>query len=107
MRHIPLKAGDMFVFTGAQLFGACAWQALATLRCCARAEALTHGTLPWGADHERRTIYYLYHPFYMSGGASLSPEQEGQLGDVAKALVAAGKWETHPQSIGQLAAKRL
>ena len=73
----------------------------------ARAEALTHGTLPWGADHERRTIYYLYHPFYMGGGAPLSPEQQAQLGDVETALAAAGQWETHPQSIGQLAAKRL
>ena len=38
---------------------------------------------------------------------ALSPEQEGQLGDVETALVAAGQWETHPQSIGQLAATRL
>ena len=25
-------------------------------------EALTHGPLPWTADHERRTIFYKYSP---------------------------------------------
>jgi ectoine hydroxylase-related dioxygenase (phytanoyl-CoA dioxygenase family) len=37
-QHIPMKAGDALIFT----------------------EALTHGTLPWKATHERRTLLYRY-----------------------------------------------
>ena len=36
--HVPMKAGDALIFT----------------------EALTHGTLPWTAPHERRTLLYRY-----------------------------------------------
>lgn len=37
-QHLPMKPGDALIFT----------------------EALTHGTLPWTADHERRTLLYRY-----------------------------------------------
>ena len=40
VRHIPMRAGDAVIFT----------------------EALTHGTLPWKAAHERRLLRYLYSP---------------------------------------------
>jgi hypothetical protein len=40
VRHLPMKAGDALIFT----------------------EALTHGTLPWTAAHERRTLLYRYSP---------------------------------------------
>jgi hypothetical protein len=29
-------------------------------------EALTHGTLPWAAEHKRRTLLYKYSPFHMT-----------------------------------------
>ena len=37
-KHVPMKAGSAVIFT----------------------EALTHGSMPWTADHERRTLLYLY-----------------------------------------------
>jgi ectoine hydroxylase-related dioxygenase (phytanoyl-CoA dioxygenase family) len=40
VRHLPMKVGDALIFT----------------------ETLTHGTLPWGASHERRTLLYRYSP---------------------------------------------
>jgi len=44
--EVPLGAGDLVVFT----------------------EALTHGTLPWQAAHERRTLLYKYSPGSSSWG---------------------------------------
>lgn len=41
---VPLKAGSVVLFT----------------------EALTHGTLPWTADHERRALFYRYTPGHMA-----------------------------------------
>jgi hypothetical protein len=40
VRHVPVKAGSVIIFT----------------------EALTHGTLPWKADHERRAALFRYTP---------------------------------------------
>jgi ectoine hydroxylase-related dioxygenase (phytanoyl-CoA dioxygenase family) len=40
VRQVVAKAGSVIIFT----------------------EALTHGTLPWRADHERRSILYKYSP---------------------------------------------
>lgn len=34
--------------------------------CILFTEALTHGTLPWTANHERRTVFYKYSPASMS-----------------------------------------
>lgn len=45
-QHIPMKAGSAVIFT----------------------EALTHGSLPWQADHERRTLLYRY-----SAGGYVNP----------------------------------
>jgi hypothetical protein len=40
VREVPMRAGDVVVFT----------------------EALVHGTLPWTAEHQRRTVLYKYSP---------------------------------------------
>ena len=44
VRRVPLRAGSAVVFT----------------------EALTHGTLPWTAEHERRALLYRYTPGHMA-----------------------------------------
>ena len=44
LQHIPHRAGSAIIFT----------------------EALTHGTLPWTADHERRALLYRYTPGHMA-----------------------------------------
>ena len=44
LQHIPHRAGSAIIFT----------------------EALTHGTLPWTAEHERRTVMYRYTPGHMA-----------------------------------------
>lgn len=44
LRHVPHRAGSAIIFT----------------------EALTHGTLPWTADHERRAVLYRYTPGHMA-----------------------------------------
>ena len=41
---VPLRAGSVVLFT----------------------EALTHGTLPWTAEHERRALFYRYTPGHMA-----------------------------------------
>jgi ectoine hydroxylase-related dioxygenase (phytanoyl-CoA dioxygenase family) len=56
VQEVHVKAGDAVVFT----------------------EACTHGTLPWQADHQRRTLIYRYTPGFMafgrSGEEALTPE---------------------------------
>jgi ectoine hydroxylase-related dioxygenase (phytanoyl-CoA dioxygenase family) len=44
LKHIPQPAGSVVIF----------------------AEALTHGTLPRTADHERRALFYRYTPGHMA-----------------------------------------
>ena len=44
LQRIPQRAGSAVIFT----------------------EALTHGTLPWTADHERRALLYRYTPGHMA-----------------------------------------
>ena len=48
VRHVPMKAGSVVLFT----------------------EALTHGTLPWQADHDRRAILLKYAPGHLAWGAA-------------------------------------
>lgn len=53
LRHVPQAAGSVLIFT----------------------EALRHGTLPWNADHERRSVLYKYCPGHMAwGNRKNSPE---------------------------------
>ena len=67
IKPIPMKAGDAVIFT----------------------EALTHGTLPWKADHERRLLRYLYAPsLHIHGHSSQWAEIEHELSAVERALVA-------------------
>jgi Phytanoyl-CoA dioxygenase (PhyH) len=47
VRGVPLQAGDMMVFT----------------------EALTHGTLPWSAGHDRLALLYKYAPGHLCWSA--------------------------------------
>lgn len=63
IKHVPQKAGSFLLFT----------------------EALTHGTLPWTATHQRRSLLYKYCPGHMSWGhhprteeflAPLTPQQQ-------------------------------
>lgn len=51
--HVPQQAGDVLIFT----------------------EALTHGTLPWQADHERRSLLYKYCPAQISWSEHRRPEE--------------------------------
>jgi ectoine hydroxylase-related dioxygenase (phytanoyl-CoA dioxygenase family) len=51
----PVKAGDALIFT----------------------EALTHGTRPWAADHERRALLYKYSPGHQSWSRTYRPAEEG------------------------------
>lgn len=44
LQHVTQKAGSVVIFT----------------------EALTHGTLPWTADHERRALFYRYTPGHVA-----------------------------------------
>ncbi|MET9087207.1 phytanoyl-CoA dioxygenase family protein [Streptomyces sp. NPDC004237] len=41
--HVPMKAGDVVIFT----------------------EAVTHGSIPWSAPHERRALLYKYAPGFV------------------------------------------
>ena len=41
--HVPMKAGDLVIFS----------------------ENTTHGTMPWTADNERRSLFYRYTPPYL------------------------------------------
>jgi ectoine hydroxylase-related dioxygenase (phytanoyl-CoA dioxygenase family) len=43
VKNIPVKKGDLLIFD----------------------EATTHGTMPWTADHERRSLLYRYSPHYL------------------------------------------
>ena len=47
VQNVPWRAGSVVIFT----------------------EALTHGTWPWSADHERRSILYKFSPGHMSWAA--------------------------------------
>lgn len=44
VQQVPMKAGDCILFT----------------------EALTHGTLPWKASHQRRNLFFKYSPKHLT-----------------------------------------
>ena len=52
VQQIPMKAGSICVFT----------------------ECLTHGTLPWQADYERRALIYRYNPTWLGRGPELTSD---------------------------------
>jgi hypothetical protein len=67
--NVSCKAGDMVIFN----------------------EATLHGTLPWTADHERRSLLYRYSPKYLhfAGGTyqTSQPEWVGELTEAQQAVL--------------------
>ncbi|NKB69686.1 MAG: hypothetical protein GKR89_21665 [Candidatus Latescibacteria bacterium] len=67
--NIPCKAGDMVIFN----------------------EATLHGTLPWTAKHERRSLLYRYSPKYLhfAGGTyqTSQPEWVAELTEAQQAVL--------------------
>ena len=65
VKHLPLKAGDAVIFT----------------------EALTHGTVPWKADFERRLLRYLYAPALHTGSAGDFEKIDAELTPLQRVVV--------------------
>ena len=69
VHHVPCKAGDLLIFN----------------------EATTHGTLPWRAEHERRTLMYRFSPKYLhfAGGyyKPQFPEWVSELTEAQRAVL--------------------
>lgn len=67
--NVPCKAGDMVIFN----------------------EATLHGTLPWQAEHERRSLLYRYSPKYLhfAGGTyqTSQPEWVSELSEAQQAVL--------------------
>ena len=67
--NVPCKAGDMVIFN----------------------EATLHGTLPWTAEHERRSLLYRYSPKYLhfAGGTyqTSQPEWVSELSEAQQAVL--------------------
>jgi len=67
--NVPCKKGDLLIFD----------------------EATTHGTLPWRADHERRSLLYRYSPHYLhyAGGyhQTTFPEWVNELTEAQRAVL--------------------
>jgi ectoine hydroxylase-related dioxygenase (phytanoyl-CoA dioxygenase family) len=67
--NVPSKAGDLIIFN----------------------EATTHGTLPWKADHERRSLLVRYSPMYLhfAGGfyETKFPDWVNELTDAQRAVL--------------------
>jgi hypothetical protein len=67
--NVPCKKGDLLIFD----------------------EATTHGTLPWKADHERRSLLYRYSPHYLhyAGGyhQTTFPEWVNELTPAQRAVL--------------------
>lgn len=82
--RVPVQAGDCVLFT----------------------EALTHGTLPWKAEHQRRNLFLKYSPkhlswadryYYPAEGNSVTRLLENKLTDNQRALLAPPSVHNHPQ----------
>jgi ectoine hydroxylase-related dioxygenase (phytanoyl-CoA dioxygenase family) len=67
--NVPCKKGDLLIFN----------------------EATTHGTLPWRAGHERRSLLYRYSPKYLhfAGGTyqTIQPEWVQELTEAQQAVL--------------------
>ena len=70
VNKIPLKAGDAVIFT----------------------EALTHGTVPWKADYERRLLRYLYAPALHVRPKPQFADIAGELDELQKLMVLEHDW---------------
>lgn len=58
VKQVPVKAGDCVIFT----------------------EALTHGTFPWTAHHQRRSLFYKYSPKHLTWAQRYYVAAEGNPG---------------------------
>ena len=65
VKYFSLKAGDAVIFT----------------------EALTHGTVPWKADFERRLLRYLYAPALHTGSAGDFKAIDAELTPLQRVIV--------------------
>ena len=61
----PLKAGDVLIFT----------------------EALTHGTLPWTAEHERRSLLFKYSPGHQAWGRAYNRGADENMDETQRLLM--------------------
>lgn len=80
VRHLALKAGDAVIFT----------------------EALTHGTIPWQADVERRLLRYLYAPAIHQGYNPQFAQLESALPDPLQLLMCKAPYHPGDQEIEAL-----
>ena len=63
-------------------------------------EALIHGTLPWRAGHQRRTLLYKYSPGYSSWAREFYDlEEYGELTERQRRLMAPPSIHEHPEII--------
>ena len=64
MYNVPCKTGDMVIFN----------------------EATLHGTLPWTAEHERRSLLYRYSPKYLHfAGGTYQTSQPAWVSELTEA----------------------
>lgn len=81
VKQVPMKAGDCVLFT----------------------EALTHGTLPWTADHLRRSLFLKYSPKHMTWASTYyyAPETKSYLAELEGKLTDAQRILLDPPSVFQ------
>ena len=80
VRHIAMKAGDAVIFT----------------------EALTHGTIPWQGDSERRLLRYLYCPAIHGTHNPQYTELEKELSEPLQKLMVQPPYHPGEQDIADL-----
>ncbi|MBT3346216.1 MAG: hypothetical protein HN712_27485 [Gemmatimonadetes bacterium] len=66
VKHVTCKAGDVVIFT----------------------EAVTHGTIPWTADHDRRSVLFRMSPGNLAYGRGYDPWPAAMLQDMTQAQAA-------------------
>lgn len=74
--HVPMDPGDVLIFT----------------------EALTHGTFPWTADHQRRSLLYKYSPGSMAWSHQVWPADVLDAMSPRQRLLAEPPYMVHPET---------
>jgi len=79
VKQLPMKAGDCVLFT----------------------EALTHGTLPWTAEHQRRSLFFKFSPKHLTWASSYYYPAEGKsyLSDIEDQFTEAQRILLDPPSV--------
>ena len=63
-------------------------------------EALIHGTMPWCAEHQRRTLLYKYSPGYSTWAKEFyNLEEYGELTERQKRIMATPSIYEHPEIV--------